>query len=112
MCAESPRSKNDVKHIAKRLERDAAAAFSCLFVAMLVDVASKAFNFDLHTSTPSSEGVNHQGGTSDESLEAYAMDAVLMTPLLITQLCRFACVHSISGKELIFQVCCDDCNTI
>ena len=98
MCIDSPRSKKDVKNVAQKLERGAGAAYSCLLVAILADVASNVFSPAIR------QGDNTQDEADDGLLKEYASNAIQMVPFLTKQACRLACVHSISGKELIFQV--------
>ena len=40
----SPRAKDEVHNFARRLEKETAAACSCLFAAILIDVANQLFN--------------------------------------------------------------------
>ncbi|KAL7543698.1 hypothetical protein ACHAXR_012979 [Thalassiosira sp. AJA248-18] len=120
MCPTSPRSKNAVINFAKRLEKEAAAAYSCFFAAILVDVASKIFNDEKDyqsqqgplwddlkdmatTNRENDDSVVH---TNCQSLVAYASTVASIVPNLVTQTIRFATVNSMSGKELIFQVIC------
>ncbi|EED93374.1 predicted protein [Thalassiosira pseudonana CCMP1335] len=101
----SPRSLNELKNASRRLEKDTGAAASCLFAAILIDVASKAFQKSIGSANEESFDSEEESCRID-SLETYALDAISMAPLLTQQSCRLACVHSISGKELIFQIIC------
>ena len=115
-CPTSPRSKDAVTNFAKRLEKEAAAAYSCLFAAILVDVASQMFSHeqedkplwdDLRELTTSLDDSHDSCGSSNrETLEAYATAVVSAVPKLVTQTTRFATVNAISGKEIIFQIIC------
>lgn len=121
MSPTPPRSKNAVYNYARRLEKEAAAACSCFFVAILVDVASAMYSDrkdqpsqkqplwadlkDMATSIEKDEDIS--GLLKNEySLETYAISLVAIVPRLVTQATRYATVNSISGKELIFQIIC------
>jgi len=120
MCPTSPRSKDDVSNLARRLEKEVAAACSCFFAAILVDVACKLFDegkcqpswqkplwVDLKdTTTTIEENSDGFGAKKEDSLETYAIAVVTIIPTLVTQTSRFATVNSISGKDLIFQIIC------
>lgn len=113
-CTTPPRSNNVVPTFARRLEKEAAAACSCFFVAVLVDVASTIFNDgkdqlseqqplwadlkDLVSSSEKPENCN--------DLKHYAAKFVAVVPTLVAQTTRFATVNSISGKELVFKIMC------
>jgi hypothetical protein len=122
MCPASPRSKNAVSDFARRLEKQAAAACSCFFVAILVDVASVIFSacqdppsqkqplwVDLKDMATSIEKDDDISGLlkNEYSLETFAISLVAIVPKLVTQATRYATVNSISGKELIFQIICN-----
>lgn len=121
MCPTSPRSKNTVSNVANRLEKEAAAAYSCFFVAILVDVASKIFNEEQNESSHQQplwtdlkdmatliekNSEDSRDLQSENSLETYATAAVTIMPTLVTQATRFSTVSSISGRDLIFQIIC------
>jgi len=116
----SPRSKNELSSCARRLEKETAAAYSCFFVAILIDVASTMFNVerdhpsdeqplwadlkDMATSIEKSKETSCTG--NEESLVMYAEAAISIVPNLVTQATRLATVNSISGKDVIFQIIC------
>jgi hypothetical protein len=117
----SPRSKNAVSNYALRLEKEAAAACSCFFVAIIVDVASAMYSDrqdqpsqkqplwadlkDIATSIEKDEDISGLL-KNGYSLETYSISLVAIVPRLVTQATRYAAVNSISGKELIFQIIC------
>lgn len=88
VCPASPKSKNDFTIFAKKLERECAAAYSCLLAAVLIDVASN----------------NAIDNAAIDTLRNYSIAIIRMIPIFVQQASRSSCVHSISGKELIFQV--------
>lgn len=118
-CPASSRSKNTVSTSAKRLEKEVAAAHSCFFVAILVDVASNIM-FTRASDKPADQrplwadlkdleaSVENCAGDvdNDYSLDVYAKAVVAAIPTLITQATRFATVNALSGKERIFQIIC------
>lgn len=114
MCPTSPRSKNVVSNFARRLEKEAAAACSCFFVAVLVDVVSTIFSDRkdrlseqrlLWAELKDMEiSIENQENYTD--LKQYAAKFVAVVPHLVAQSTRFAAVNSISGKELLFQIIC------
>jgi hypothetical protein len=119
----SNKCRSDVsQHVARRLEKQAAAAYSCIFVAILVDVASFSFSKnqdqnqplwtdlkDIAASIEKSEDIS--GLLDDEHcLQTYTTSLVSVMPKLVTQALRYAAVTSLSGKELIFQIKC--CNRV
>ncbi len=113
-CPTSPRSKNVISDFARRLEKEAAAACSCFFVALLVDVASTIFSDG--KDQPSQQqplwvdlkdmAISIEKQATYNDLKQYAADFVAVVPTLVAQTTRFAAVNSISGKELIFQIMC------
>ncbi|KAL3823753.1 hypothetical protein ACHAXA_004846, partial [Cyclostephanos tholiformis] len=119
MCPTSSRSKNPVANFARKLESQAAAACSCFFVAILVDVASAIYNdrqdqpsqkrplwTDLKGIATLIEKDEDISGLlrNEGSLETYALSLVAIVPKLVTQATRYATINSISGKEHIFQI--------
>jgi hypothetical protein len=115
MCPTSPRSKNVVSNFAVRLETEAAAAFSCFFVAMLVDVASTIFRGEkdqlIQYQKPLWADLKDMVTLSEKyqncnDLKHYAEMFIAVVPKFVVQTTRFAAVNSLSGKELIFQVMC------
>ena len=123
MSPTSPRSKNAVTNaFAQRLEKEASAACSCFFAAILVDVVSNICNPAGQTQTSEQDALwtdlkdmtstlienngDMNGLEHDESLVTYAKAAVLTMPNLVTQATGYATVNSISGKQLIFQIMC------
>ena len=110
--------RRDASYFARRLEKQTAAACSCIFVAMLVDVASFSFSrnqdqkqplwTDLKDIIASIEKAEDISGllTDEHSLETYTSSLVSVLPKLVTQALRYAAVTSLSGKELIFQIIC------
>lgn len=89
-------SKKGVDQAAARLEKDVAAAVSCVFAALLADIASQVL----------SSSDDESLGPSIHLFSSYAMDIAAMTPHMVRQSCRLACVHAISGKDVIFQIMC------
>ena len=87
---------NQHKTNAQRLEKDSAAAFSCLITAIVVDVASRLC---------CSEHVDSRNDV-EVSLTAYAQEVTSMAPTFVEQCCRLSAVRSLSGKEMIFKVVC------
>lgn len=112
MCVKSPRSKNELVNHAKRLEKKTAAAYSCFFATILIDVASEVFNFfqsqdSLWTNLKNmATSMERNVMKNKTSLEMYALAAVSMVPKLVTQATLFATVNSVSGNEVIFQIMC------
>jgi len=90
VCPASTKSKNDLTIFANKLERECAAAYSCLLAAVLIDVASNNANDE----------------AAIDALRNYSIATIRMIPIFVQQASRSSCVHSISGKELIFQIMC------
>ena len=114
-CPTSPRSKNVVSIFARRLEKEAAAACSCFFVALLVDVASTIFCDGKDPPSQQKQplwvdlkdtAISIEKQATYNDLKQYAADFVAVVPTLVAQTTRFATVNSLSGKELIFQIMC------
>jgi hypothetical protein len=93
---------NQHKTAALRLEKDCAAAFSCLIAAIVADVASNLCNTGYTMDMSNDEDVDD----TKESLLCYAREVISMAPLFVKQSCHLSAVHSLSGKELIFKVIC------
>jgi len=91
----SPRSKNGLEHVASNLEKEVAAAASCMFVALFADVVSSQF-----------QQIDTEHNHSIDAFGTYAKDVMSMTTQLIRQACRLCCAHAISSKEFIFQIIC------
>ena len=111
----SPQSKHPVTKLAKRLEKEVAAACSCYFAAILVDVLSDMFNMRLSSASelwddPKDNVAalieNNGDDNHNESLDTYARTVVTVMPKLVTQATRFATVNALSGKALMFQIIC------
>ena len=92
----SPRSNKDIDHAVYHLEKEIAAAVSCIFVAYFADVLSQLL----------SSGVTNLNLESSEAFTKFTTDVLTMTPQLVRQSCRLACARAISGKEVIFQIIC------
>eukprot|EP00984_Skeletonema_dohrnii_P022502 scaffold11620_cov199-Skeletonema_dohrnii-CCMP3373.AAC.5 len=89
---------NQHKTNALRLEKEAAAAFSCLITAIVVDITSNLCN---------TEDIDMSNDEEDEeSLISYAQEVISMAPVFVKQSCHLSAVRSLSGKELIFKIVC------
>jgi hypothetical protein len=90
------------KSAATRLEKESAAALSCLVAAVIADIASKFCRTeDMDVSIDENDVDNDKA-----SLECYARDVISMAPLFVRQSCRLSAARSLSGKELVFKIIC------
>ena len=97
------------------MEKEVAAACSCYFAAILVDVLIDMFNKRLSSASelwddPKDNVAalieNNGDDNHNESLDTYARTVVTIMPKLVTQATRFATVNALSGKALMFQIIC------
>lgn len=88
---------NQHKTGALRLEKESAAALSCLITAIVVDVA-RILHKDLNTSDDEDD--------TQESLNDYAEEVISMAPVFVKQSCQLSAARSLSGKELVFKIVC------
>ena len=88
---------NQHKTNALRLEKESAAAFSCLITAIVVDIASK-----LHKHVD----ISNDEGDAEETLTSYAQEVISMAPVFVKQSCHLSATRALSGKELIFKIVC------
>jgi len=94
---------NQHKTAALRLEKDCAAAFSCLITAIVADVASNLCNTEYTMNISNDE---EDDDDTKETLRSYAQEVISMAPVFVKQSCHFSAARSLSGKELIFKVIC------
>ena len=94
---------NQHKTAALRLEKESAAAFSCLIVAIVADVTSDLCNAEDMDISNDEEDVDDN---VKESLLSYAQEVISMAPVFVKQSCYLSAARSLSGKELIFKVIC------
>ncbi len=88
---------NQHKTNALRLEKESAAVFSCLIMAIVVDIASN-LRKDVDISNDEDD--------AEETLSSYAQEVISMAPLFVKQSCYLSATRALSGKELIFKIVC------
>ncbi|KAL3785773.1 hypothetical protein HJC23_007329 [Cyclotella cryptica] len=94
-----PGSKNDLGYVTTRLQKEVSAVVSSLFASVLVDITSQLLSNSLASEANTS--LNGNG-----SFESFAINIISMTPQFIKLSCRLACVHSLAGKDFLFQILC------